>query len=191
MVPGEMNINNASTTGGEGSATSTFPHLCDCSDTPTAEGYMELHDREASHVPPTWRYQILQDRISTLLKARMSDLGVVLCEMSFRLTSEYEVWQADVGYVRADRAARISKDDYLRGSPDLVVEVLSPWSTVGQSHYKEIMCMEHGCFSFWVVDDDRKIVSVTEGNVTKHYGPLSGIVRSYLSEDLPVGVILA
>jgi Uma2 family endonuclease len=156
------------------------------------EGHLELHHGEVVSVPPPkWRHQILQDRISTLLKAQMGGSGTVLCEMAFRPAPEYEVWQADVGYVRADRAARTSEDEYLTGAPELVVEVLSPRNTVDEIDEKRTICLDNGCLSFWVVNDRRKLVSVTEGNVTKHYGRLSKIVCTLLPEELPVEHILA
>ena len=156
------------------------------------EGHLELHHGEVVIVPPPkWRHQILQDRISTLLKAQMGDWGTVLCEMAFRPTPEFEVWQADVGCVRADRAASISEDEYLEGAPDLVVEVLSPRNTADEIDDKRTICLENGTSSFWVVNDKRKLVSVTEGNVTKHYRRFSKIVCTLLREELPVEDILA
>jgi len=35
-------------------------------------------------------------------------------------------------FVRPDRAAQVSADEYLRGAPDLVVEVLSPRNTADE-----------------------------------------------------------
>ncbi len=156
------------------------------------EGHLELHHGEVVIAPPPkWRHQILQDRISTLLKARMGGWGTVLCEMAFRPTPEYEVWQADVGCVRADRAASISEDDYLKGAPELVVEVLSPRNTADEIDDKRTICLENGCLSFWVVNDRRKQVSVTEGNLTKHYGRLSKIACVLLPQEISVEDILA
>lgn len=138
------------------------------------EGHLELHHGELVIVPPPkWRHQILQDRIAALLRARLSDWGTVLCEMAFRPTPEYEVWQADVGCVRSDRASGIREDEYLEGAPELVVEVLSPRNTADEIDDKRTICLENGTLSFWVVNDKRKLVSVTEGDVTRHYGRTS------------------
>ena len=124
------------------------------------EGHLELHHGEVViEPPPKWRHQILQDRISTLLKTQLGDSGV-LCEMAFRPAPEYEVWQADVGYVRADRAARISEGEYLTGAPELVVEVLSPRNTVDEIDERRTICLDNGCLSFRVVNNKRKLVSV-------------------------------
>jgi Uma2 family endonuclease len=156
------------------------------------EGHLELHHGEVVTVPPPkWRHQILQDRISTLLRTGIGESGIALCEMAFRPAPEYEVWQADVGYARRDRASTIHDDEYLNGAPDLVVEVISPGNTADEIDDKWTICTEHGCLSFWVVNDRRKLVSVTEGNVTKHYTQSSSIVCSLLPGEIPVDDILA
>jgi Uma2 family endonuclease len=99
------------------------------------------------------------------------------------------VWRADVGYVRAERA-EISEFGYLQGAPDLVVEVLSPSNTADEIDDRRTTCMSNGCLSFWVVNDKRKIVSVTEGDVTKHYGLSSKIPSTFLPEDVSVEDLL-
>src|SRR3984957_19156270 len=56
-----------------------------------------------------------------------------------------------------------------RASPNLVIEVLSPSNTVDEINDKMDVCMANGCLSFWVVDPKRRLVSVTEGDVTRQY----------------------
>jgi len=75
------------------------------------------------------------------------------------------------------------------GAPDLAVEVLSPSNTVDEVTEKMSVCMANGCVSFWIVDPKRKRVSVTEGDVTKHYGVSASISCSLLDEDVRVGEI--
>lgn len=155
------------------------------------EGHLELHHGEVVIVPPPkWRHQILQGRIQKRLECLLGDSGIVLSEMAFRPAPEYEMWQADVGYVRADRAAGIGEDEYLNGAPDLVVEVLSPSNTADEIDDRRTICMTNGCRSFWVVNDKRKLVSVTEGDVTRHYGRFSRIVCALLPEAISIDDIL-
>lgn len=52
----------------------------------------------------------------------------------------------------------------------MVVEVLSPNNNLDRINDKMLVCLENGCSSFWVVDPKRNRVSVTEGDVTRHYG---------------------
>lgn len=156
------------------------------------EGHLELHHGEVIVVPPPkWRHQILQRRIFKLFDRQLGNSGVVLCEMAFRPTPEHEMWIADVGYVREERAARIGGDEYLNGAPDLVVEVLSPSNTADEIDDKRTTCIANGCQSFWVVNDRRKLVAVTEDGVTKHYDRSSQIVCALLPEAIAVDEILA
>jgi Uma2 family endonuclease len=151
---------------------------------PPTEGHLELHHGEIVHMPPPkWRHQVLQDRIAALLKERLGDSGVVLTEMAFRADSDFEVWQADVGYVRKDRVADVDPAEYLVGAPDLVVEVLSPSNTADEIDDRRYICMSTGCKSFWVVNDRRKIVSVTEEETTKHFGPDRKMISCALFSD--------
>jgi hypothetical protein len=46
--------------------------------------------------------------------------------------------------------------------------------------------MANGCVSFWIVDLKRKRVSVTEGDVTKHYGVPASMSCSLLDADVKV-----
>jgi Uma2 family endonuclease len=82
---------------------------------------------------------------------------------------------------------QIPQDAYLMGAPDLVVEVLSPSNTVDEINDKMALCLENGCSSFWVVDPKRKRVSVTEGDVTRHYGPSAQVECAILGASFPVG----
>ena len=54
---------------------------------------------------------------------------------------------------------------------------------------KMSICMANGCVSFWIVDPKRKRVSVTEGDVTKHYGVVASISCLLPAEEVRVGEI--
>lgn len=114
-------------------------------------------------------------------------------EMSFRPAPEYEVWEADVGLALAERANQVADDEYLMGAPDLAInlasEVLSPSNTVDEINEKMSICMANGCVSFWIVDPKRKRVSVTEGDVTRHFGLAASISCDLLGTDVPVAEI--
>ena len=75
------------------------------------------------------------------------------------------------------------------GNSDLAVEVLSPCNTVDEITEKMSICMANGCVSFWIVDPKRKRVSVTEGDVTKHYGVVASISCLLPAEEVRVGEI--
>jgi Uma2 family endonuclease len=151
------------------------------------EGHYELHHGEIVLVPPPkWGHQEIQDRIQMLLKRLIGGRGVVRMEMAFRPLPEYEVWQADVGLVQAARAGATGQDEYLMGAPDLVVEVLSPGNTMDEINDKMSVGLENGCASFWIVDPKRQRVSVTEGDVTKHYGLSAAVPCDLTSGEVQV-----
>jgi Uma2 family endonuclease len=126
------------------------------------EGHIELHHGEVIVMPPPKRgHQRIQDRIMMLLKRLVGDTGVVQMEMAFRPTPEHEVWQADVACVSVERDAATDDDEYLMGSPELVVEVLSPSNTMDEILERQDICLANGCVSFWTVDPKRQIVMVT------------------------------
>jgi Uma2 family endonuclease len=157
---------------------------------PPKAGHYELHHGEIIlRTAPKWGHQRIQDRLEALLRSMGGDLAYVTKEMSFRPAPEYEVWEADVGLAVAERANAVGDDEYLMGAPDLAIEVLSPSNTVDEITEKMSVCMANGCVSFWIVDPRRTRVSVTEGDVTKHYG-VSGLIRcSLLEADVRVDEI--
>ena len=155
---------------------------------PAREGHYELHHGEVVLAPPPkWGHQVCQKKIELLLSRLLDNRGMVMMEMAFRPTPEHEVWQADVGFVEARRAAQTSQEQYLMGAPDLVVEVLSPSNTVDEINDKMALCLENGCSSFWVVDPKRKRVSVTEGDVTRHYGTATQVECAISDGTFPAG----
>jgi Uma2 family endonuclease len=143
------------------------------------EGHIELHHGEAVEMPtPKSGHQKIQDRLQMLLKKLLGEAYAVRMEMAFRPTPEHEVWVADVGCVLWERDDETPADEYLKGAPELVVEVLSPSNTVDEVNDKMFICMANGCQSFWVVDPKRQVVSVTQGAVTTHYSVQATIVVS-------------
>jgi Uma2 family endonuclease len=135
------------------------------------EGHYELRHGEVVLVPPAkWNHQDIQDRIQMLLKRLGEDEGIARMEMPFRPGSEHEFWIADVGFVSFDRASAARHEGYLEGAPEIVAEVLSPSNTAAEMNDRMKVCLASGCRSFWVADPDNQLLSVTEGDLTRHYG---------------------
>ena len=150
-------------------------------------GYYELHHGEVILMPPPkWRHTRIQKQLEKLLQQAIGDTGIVIIEMPFQPSSEYEVWRADVAVLRLARTERIGGDEYLQGAPDLVVEVLSPSNTAQEINDKIAVCLESRCASFWVVDDRRKQVTVTEGDITKRYAQTATIASDILGGSIRV-----
>ncbi|SPE40737.1 hypothetical protein SBA3_3890008 [Candidatus Sulfopaludibacter sp. SbA3] len=51
-------------------------------------------------------------------------------------------------------------DQYLRGAPELVIEVKSPSNTRRQLQELAALCLANGALEFWIVDPDASNVSV-------------------------------
>jgi Uma2 family endonuclease len=151
------------------------------------EGRTELHHGEVVVMPPPKNgHQDNQDRIQMCLKRLAGQKYVVRMEMAFRPTHEYELWVADVGCITSQRHKATPANEYIMGAPELVVEVLSPSNTMYKINDKMSICLNNGCVSFWVADPKRKRVSVTEGNVTRHYDLTDAISCSLFPGQIQV-----
>lgn len=137
----------------------------------TVEQYRQLPNRE-DVVPelhwgavvlltrPKMKRAKLQSRLVRLLRARAEHLGVVETEVAFRALPEYDLRGADVAFVSQERWDSTEDEDNLRGSPELVIEVLSPSNTKTEIREKATLCLATGAEEFWIVDPKRKSVTV-------------------------------
>jgi len=120
-------------------------------------GHYELHHGEVVEVaPPKHGHQERQRKI----RLRLGDTGVVDAEVGYRPTPEHEYWRADVAYVSRERWDATPDDGYLEGSPELVIEVLSPSNTAAEMKQKRKLCLENGSREFWEVDMNYREVQV-------------------------------
>jgi Uma2 family endonuclease len=154
-------------------------------------GHYELHHGEVVLMPPPkWGHEEIQERVRQMFKRVVGDRGTVRMEMSFQPAPEYEVWRADVGVVLKERVEHTRRDEYLQGAPDLVVEVLSPSNTAQQISDKMHVCLEHGCSSFWVINDQQKEVEVTDKDyVTRRFNAQDSITSDILGGTIQVNEI--
>jgi Uma2 family endonuclease len=79
---------------------------------------------------------------------------------SSRSGQEYQVWVADVAVFSLSHWKETSDDDYFRGVPKIVIEVLSPSNTASEMMAREEICLLHGRQEFWLVDPVRESVKV-------------------------------
>jgi Uma2 family endonuclease len=137
----------------------------------TVEQYRELPDREdvapelhwgqvVLLTRPKMKHAKLQSRLVRLLRPRTEHLGVVETEVAFRALPEYDLRGADVAFVSQERWDSTEDDDNLHGSPELVIEVLSPSNTKVEIREKATLCLATGAEEFWIIDPKRKSVTV-------------------------------
>jgi Uma2 family endonuclease len=153
---------------------------------------LELHwGQVVSLTRPKMRHTRLQYRLVELLSPRAQRFGIVAAELPFRALPEYDLRGADVAFVSHERWEAADDDDNLHGSPELVIEVLSPSNTRVEIQEKAALYLSTGCEEFWVVDPKRQTVSVTrrEGETTL-YRSGDRIPLPLFESDLEVSRIL-
>ena len=133
----------------------------------------ELHHGELFELPLVMRLHTrLQYRLVDLLQVAQRDGGSrVGMEFPFRPAAEYEVWVADVALFDLAAWNQTADDDYFRGVPTIVIEVLSPSNTASEMLDREEVCLRNGGREFWLVDPKRQSVKVVRaGGSSLTYG---------------------
>jgi Uma2 family endonuclease len=132
----------------------------------------ELHHGELVELLPAKKLHTkLQKRLVSLLEARLNpaEHGVDK-EFPFRPAPEYEVWIADVALFSLALWEQTADDDYFRGVPAIVIEVLSPSNSASEMLEREEICLRHGGREFWLVYPGRESVKVirADGHSSVH-----------------------
>ena len=124
--------------------------------------YHELfHGAVVAVTRAIYRHYTIQRRLRRLLEDLAPADGVVDIEFAYRPLPEHELWVADLAYVSGEREKGIDPKGYLRGAPDLVVEVLSPSNTAAEMYEKQQICLENGAKELWVIDAERRVVRIS------------------------------
>ena len=104
---------------------------------------------------PRWRHQIILGDLFEALRAAVRALGsgaVVFAPMDVIL-SKHDVLQPDLLYVSAERYRIVPhSEDWVRGAPDLCVEVLSPSSRGIDEVRKRQRYELFGVTELWIAD---------------------------------------
>ena len=96
-----------------------------------------------------------------LLRPRLAVFGHVSMEFPYRPAPQFELRAADVAVISHSRADAIDENDNLHGAPDLVIEIKSPSNRPGKLSALAALCLNNGALEFWVLDVDRKWLTVT------------------------------
>ena len=124
-------------------------------------GHYELHQGALIPVPPPkYKHFLMLQKLRTLLQEGAGASGLVYTELGIRLLPEGEYRQVDIAYGPHTMWSRPDPEGYFLGSPEFVVEVLSPSNTKAAITETMRLCLANGCREFWVVDMDRKTVEV-------------------------------
>lgn len=124
----------------------------------------ELHwGQVITMVRPRMGHAKLQSQLVRLLRPKAERFGVVESEVAFRALPEYDLRSADVAFVSQQRWDSTPDDDNLHGSPELVIEILSPSNSKAEMRQKATLYLSTGAHQFWLVDPAESCVTVTDG----------------------------
>jgi Uma2 family endonuclease len=74
------------------------------------------------------------------------------------------VLQPDVFWVAPDSLCEPVEDRYFHGSPDLVIEILSPTTARRDRDVKFVLYEKYGAREYWLIDPDARFVEVYRRN---------------------------
>ena len=139
----------------------------------------ELHHGEVVELPPVKKLHTqLQKRLVSILEAVRDSAYGVDKEFPFRPAAEHEVWVADVALYSLALWNDTADDDYFRGVPAIVIEVLSPSNTASEMLEREEICLRHGGQEFWLVDAQRHSVKVIRADGYSSVYDTAGVIES-------------
>ena len=129
---------------------------------PAAGARQELHHGALVKMPPVKHlHPKAQRMLMEGLRRVLQQQYLVEKEFPFRPLPQYEAWIADVAVVDRARDQATPDDDYFRGVPEIVMEVLSPSNTASEMLEREAICLRHGGLEFWLCDPVQRTVKVT------------------------------
>ncbi len=135
---------------------------------------------------PSLRHQVVVGRLHLLLEAsRPRDLVLLFAPFDVTLADD-SVLQPDLLVARREDFAA----NELRGTPLLVVEVLSPSTRTIDLHLKRHRYEAAGCPSYWVVDPDAPSVTAWELHDGSYDEAGRAVDDEALALELPYPVVL-
>ncbi len=111
---------------------------------------------------PSFRHQRISFRLSLALYRLLEEPGLgLLCPapVGVEIPGTEEGLQPDLVFVSSERL-HIIGDDWIRGAPDLVVEILSPSTSERDRGLKRKLYQRHGVKEYWIVDPEAERVEV-------------------------------
>lgn len=110
---------------------------------------------------PVLLHQYVQSQIFFILSQSVDD-GMVLCApMDVRLPRRLgDPIQPDLVFLRTGNQPRWESDSSFDGSPDLVVEILSPSTARRDRKIKHSVYREAGIPEYWIVDPRARTIEV-------------------------------
>src|SRR6266511_5909326 len=120
----------------------------------------EIHDGELSVTPaPSPQHQMVSRDLLTVLHhhVKTKGLGEVLYAPLDVILAETAIVQPDIVYLDRTRLGAISRRG-IEGAPTLVVEILSPSTTLIDRSTKRGLYARHGVPYYWLVDPEGRAI---------------------------------
>jgi Uma2 family endonuclease len=111
--------------------------------------------------PPIIRHQRILLKLSYLMQSHLEteQSGEILFAPVAVLLSEFNIFEPDLLYLSNERRELLTLKN-LQGSPDLVVEILSPSTRSRDERLKRDVYQRTGVREYWMIDPDRNLVDV-------------------------------
>ena len=122
----------------------------------------EIIDGDLFMVPsPDERHQHILSNIFYVLfdYVRKNKLGAVYCAPFDILFSEEDIVQPDIIFVSNKNKKIITKDN-IQGTPDLLVEILSPGTSKRDLGIKKKLYAKNGVREYWIADPAQETIEV-------------------------------
>ncbi len=123
----------------------------------------ELIDGEHIVSPsPMMRHQRISQRLSLAIGNYLENhaIGEVFVAPFTTILSRFDIVEPDILYVSNGRRAVLEQEDWARGAPDLVIEILPPSSRKLDEVIKRRLYERSGVDEYWIVDPELDLVKV-------------------------------
>jgi Uma2 family endonuclease len=123
----------------------------------------ELIDGEHYVTPtPSLKHQAISGNLHGLIWAYLQPhpIGRVYAAPLDVILSDVDVVEPDVLYISNERKTRLQQSPWIKGSPDLVVEIGSPSTRKRDETTKKRLYERFGVSEYWVIDPDLDTITV-------------------------------
>ena len=134
---------------------------------------------------PSVRHQRVSLRLERALYTILVEPGhgeLLHAPVGIEFPATGEGVQPDILFV-SDERRRIVADDWLRGAPDLVVEILSPSTSRRDRGIKRQLYERQGVAEYWIVEPDEDAVDVWRFSATRRHERFVDRVPVRLGDD--------
>lgn len=136
---------------------------------------------------PNWRHQRISRKIEYALMAfvEQHELGEVFDAPIDVYFDDQNILQPDILFIAQDRTDLLGDKWYIHGSPDLVMEILSPSNSSVDALEKKELYERFGVREYWIVDPELTAVYVYILEDGRYR-----LVKKYCGDDPAASVIL-